>query len=102
MFIAPQDIVHEAKNITFSRRAGYATVVKRRATRRIGELMAELKAADKLATGTKGDISNLMPGGVSETPPEARALTLAERGVDKNLADKARKLAAGRPISLTH
>jgi len=56
--------------------------------------MAELKAADKLAKGTKGQLKGTtISGGVSVTPPEKQP-TLAEQGIDKNLADTARKLAA--------
>ena len=59
-----------------------ATEIKRRATRRIGELMAELKAADKLAKGARGSGSNQYQVRVSEKPTP----TLAEQGIDKNLA----------------
>ena len=48
--------------------------------------MAELKAADKLAKGTRGNVSNLKPGGLSKNPPEAREPTLVEQSIDKNLA----------------
>ena len=57
------------------------------ATRRIGELMAELKAADKMAKGGQPHQST----GLSKNPVEP---TLAEQGIDKNLAKAARKLAA--------
>ena len=61
-----------------------STEIKRRATRRIGELMAILKAMDKLAKAGN-------PNWVSEKP---NSPTLAEQGINKNLADAARKLAA--------
>ena len=61
-----------------------STEIKRRATRRIGELMAEDRAAGKLAKPGN-------PNWVSEKP---NSPTLAEQGIDKNLADNARKLAA--------
>ena len=64
-----------------------ATEIKRRATRRIGELMAELKAADKLAKNAGRNQHRVFE------KPTANP-TLAEQGIDKNLADKARKLAA--------
>ncbi len=70
-----------------------AMEIKRRATRRIGELMAEMKAADKLAKGTRGGGRPSL-GGSSNNPPKNDSPTLAEQGINKNLADSARKLAA--------
>ncbi len=63
-----------------------AIEIKRRATRRIGELMAELKAVGNLSKGTQG--SRVKGARVDEKP------TLADQGINKNLADSARKLAA--------
>lgn len=57
--------------------------------------MAELKAADKLAKGGQPHQST----GLSKNPVES---TLAEQGIDKNLADKARKMKAlVRHVGLT-
>lgn len=56
------------------------------ATRRIGELIAEKKAAGKLAKGGRPTKNR-----VSEKPGLS---TLDEQGVDKNLAHAARQLAA--------
>ena len=61
-----------------------ARAIKRHSTRKLGELMAELKAADKLAKAGN-------PNWVSENPNNP---TLSDQGIDKNLAAKARKLAA--------
>jgi hypothetical protein len=58
-----------------------------RAERRLGEMMAEQKATVGLAPPGRPKI------GVSETPI-SKPPTLAEAGIDKNLAKKARKLAA--------
>jgi len=66
-----------------------AIEIKLRATRCIGELIAVLKAADKLAKRGGGKKSNLRG---SENP--SKTPTLAEQGIDKNLAKAARTLAA--------
>lgn len=70
-----------------------ATAIKKRAERRLGELMEDDRRAGKLAKGAKGN-----PRGrgakivrVSEKPTQQ---TLANQGIDKNLADRARKSAA--------
>ena len=67
--------------------------VKRRAERRIGELMAQQKETIGLATGARGN-----PGGQGAkiVRDESRPTqpTLAEAGIDKHLADRARKMAA--------
>jgi hypothetical protein len=71
----------------------YATEIRKRAERRLGELMAAAKAAGEMAKGAKGN-----PKGrgakivrVAEKPAHP---TLADQGIDKNLADRARKAAA--------
>jgi N6-adenosine-specific RNA methylase IME4 len=69
--------------------AAHATEVRKRATHRLGEVMAELREAGLLATGREGKRKAL---GVLETPRD-RA-TLEYLGVDKNLAKAARSLAA--------
>jgi N6-adenosine-specific RNA methylase IME4 len=66
--------------------AEMAVEVRERATRRIGELMDEDRKAGKLAKGTQG--SPVKGARVDKKP------TLAEQGIDKNLADRARKRAA--------
>ncbi len=66
-----------------------ADEVKRRATRRIRELMAILKAMDKLAKSGGDQKSDHR---VSKKPNDNP--TLEEQGINKNLADSARKLAA--------
>ncbi len=44
-------------------------------------------AARKMAKGTRGNVSNFEPGGLSKNPPEDREPTLADQGINKNLAD---------------
>jgi len=68
--------------------AGYAVEIRRRAVRRIGELMN----SQPKAKGTRG-LGKPKIGGVSKTPPKD-APTLADQGVDKNLAKQAREAAA--------
>ena len=63
-----------------------AITTKKVAERRIGELIAAAKAEGNLAKGTRG--SKVKGARVDEKP------TLASQGVDKNLADRARKAAA--------
>lgn len=62
--------------------------IRFRAERRLGELMAGQRDAGLLANG--GDA---MRARVTEKP-EVSPITLAEAGIDKNLADRARKYAA--------
>ena len=79
-----------------------ATEIRMRATRRIGELMADQKAAGKMAKGTKGQKLKAGPGrgkkvktgGGKKPPPVSDEVTLEKQGVDKDLAKLARKLAA--------
>jgi hypothetical protein len=63
-----------------------AAEIRIRAERRIGELMAAQRDAGKLAEGHR------YTGG-SETDPPAQP-TLSDAGIDKHLADRARKMAA--------
>lgn len=67
-----------------------AAEIRIRAERRIGELMSAQRQAGLLATG--GDAMKARV----ETKPEVaqQKITLAEAGIDKNLADRARKYAA--------
>lgn len=55
--------------------------------RRLGELMADQRDAGALAKGAAN-------AGWKETRVETAAITLAEVGIDKSLADRARKYAA--------
>ena len=66
-----------------------AAVIRLRAERRVGELMAAQRASEGLATG--GDA---MKARVRSGPEVMTRPTLAEAGIDKRLADRARKLAA--------
>ena len=69
-----------------------ATAIRKRAERRLGELMEEDRKAGKLA---KGGDKNGRKGkaGLRKNPANAPP-TLSEQGIDKNLADRARKAAA--------
>lgn len=62
--------------------------IRFRGERRLGELMAAQKAEHGTAQGRRTDL------GFSETQVGSAAITLAESGIDKNLADRARKFAA--------
>jgi len=68
-----------------------AAEIRIRAERRIGELMAAQKEAGLINRGAQGTGSNQHEVRVSAQPAPP---TLAEVGIDKNLADRARKLAA--------
>lgn len=71
-----------------------AAEIRIRATRRLGELMAAQNEAGLMATGTRGQLNGRdAAGGLKTNPPEER-ITLAEAGIDKNLANEARTLAA--------
>jgi hypothetical protein len=61
----------------------WSTELRKRAERRIGELIAELREAGKRATA--GWQENWVRDGLP---------TLADEGIDKHLADRARKAAA--------
>jgi hypothetical protein len=65
---------------------GFATEIKKRAVRRLGEVMDENRKAGKLAQGTKD--SKVKGARVDDRP------TLDSQGIDKHLADAARKAAA--------
>jgi hypothetical protein len=74
-----------------------ATVIRQRGERRLGELMAAEAKDGKLAKGTKGQGRWKKIGGVTKTPPKSKPSaqpTLADRGIDKNLANRARAAAA--------
>jgi hypothetical protein len=67
----------------------------RSAERRIGELMAELREAGKLAKGAQGRGPGR--GKIGASPKDAPFIddkTLKDMGIDKHLADRARKAAA--------
>ncbi len=63
-----------------------AAEIRIRAERRIGELMAAQRDAGLLPEGR--------PKNGLEENPFSKPITLSEAGIDKNLADRARKLAA--------
>jgi hypothetical protein len=81
-----------------------------RAERKLGQLMAAQKAAGLMAKGTRGELQEEMrgvTGGSGENPPEqgirrsrhlgepepAKVITLAEAGISKSLAHRARTAA---------
>lgn len=67
-----------------------AAEIRIRATRRLGELMAAQRESVGMAPGGQPYQST----GLKTNPVEERPITLAEAGIDKNLANEARKLAA--------
>lgn len=70
-----------------------AADIRIRATRRIGELEREQACTVGLNRGTAG--SGRPPkGGSKSDPPKDQRPTLAQQGIDKRLADQARKFAA--------
>lgn len=70
-----------------------AAEIRIRAERRIGELMKLQKEAGLMNKGSKA--GRLPNGGSRENPPLTDdKITLAEVGIDKSLADRARKYAA--------
>ena len=70
-----------------------AAEIRIRAERRLGELMAAQKA--RVGLGQPGRPSK---NGVSNTPISDKPPTLAEAGIDKNLAKRARSYAAVPPV----
>ncbi len=62
--------------------------IRFRAERRVGEMMAEQRRSEGLSEGGRPTKT-----GFQKNPVSSKA-TLAEAGIDKNLADRARKLAA--------
>jgi N6-adenosine-specific RNA methylase IME4 len=71
---------------------GYATEVRERATRRIGEIVEAMRKADRLAKGAREKgVGRRGRNAGFQTP---RVKTLEEEGVDKNLAKAARSAAA--------
>jgi hypothetical protein len=71
--------------------AANATVLRRYAKRRLGVVMAERRAAGKLAKGAREPGVGRRGTRVAEKPALP---TLADQGIDKNLANEARKAAA--------
>ncbi len=70
-----------------------AAEIRIRAERRIGELMAAQRDAGLLSTGAAAE--GIGKRGFENNPrSESAPITLAEAGIDKSLADRARKYAA--------
>ncbi|MBM3545275.1 MAG: hypothetical protein FJX44_12425 [Alphaproteobacteria bacterium] len=65
-----------------------AAEIRMRAERRLGELMAAQRDAGAMSSGGRVRLCGL------EKNPQSEPPTLDEAGIDKNLADRARKLAA--------
>jgi hypothetical protein len=78
-----------------------AVEIRKRAERRLGEMMAaQPKATGSRLVGKvagtvkgKGKAKARVTGGLENNPPEKRPITLAEAGIDKNLANRARAAA---------
>lgn len=69
--------------------------IRLRAVRRMGELTGLQGEAGNLNAGTRGQIRGRdLSGGPTVDPPEDQRPTLAEAGIGKGLADRARKLAS--------
>lgn len=68
-----------------------AAEIRIRAERRLGEMIAAQRDAGDLSKGAQGTGSNQHQVRVANGPA---AISLAEAGIDKHLADRARKLAA--------
>lgn len=65
--------------------------IRFRAERRLGELMAAQRQAGELKRGNPEGFS--AANGLDKNPL-VKPITLSEAGIDKNLADRARKYAA--------
>jgi N6-adenosine-specific RNA methylase IME4 len=72
----------------------HASEIRIRAERRIGELIAAQRDGPGLAQGRRSDLMGRSDLGCG--PTQVEKPTLAEAGIGKNLADRARKLAALR------
>jgi DNA N-6-adenine-methyltransferase (Dam) len=88
--IALKAYARQAKNWDLERDA---IAVRKRAERRAGELIAEQRKTVGLAKGSERGGRKRKIDGLRHNPTNIRA-TLAEAGIDKNLADRARKAAA--------
>jgi N6-adenosine-specific RNA methylase IME4 len=84
MAAAAQEYARQAKD---SEMIGWATEIRKRAERRLGQVMEEQKAAGQ-RTKQGGDKRSKAARGPLIRP------TLADTGIDKHLADRARKAAA--------
>lgn len=84
--IAMEVYAHQAQD---SELLGFATEMRKRAERRIGELMEEMRQAGLLAKGARERGTKRGTTRVSEKPA-----SLADQGVEKGLADRARKAYA--------
>jgi hypothetical protein len=77
---------------------GYATEIRKRAERRLGEVMKANADAGKMAKGTRGKIVGPGRGKKRQVARKPAVLkdevTLKQQGIDKHLADRVRKSAA--------
>src|SRR5258707_6583647 len=74
-----------AKQAKDSELVAFAVEIRKRAERRLGELMEALRKAGKLAKGTRG-AGRPKKGGSQKVPSKNAPLPLAARGIDKHLA----------------
>ena len=87
--IAMKAYARQAKNHTME---ADAIEIRMRATRRMDQMRQDQKATVGLAKGARGQ-GRPKIGGVKNTPPKL-VPTLAETGIDKNLAKEGRKLGS--------
>jgi hypothetical protein len=71
-----------------------AALVRVRAERRLGELIAEQRRTVGLNSGSKGQLRGRSSGAAIRAAPEDTRPTLAAAGIDIHLAKRARRLAA--------
>ena len=89
-------------------RARWATEICMRAGRGSGQAMEAQREAGLMATGTRGNIREVLSGGSDLDPPEEREyeeskpITLAEAGIDKHLDESQRAMVAGKIANLAH
>ena len=76
-----QRVAHCAASPAARARIGWSAELKRRSTRQIGQLIAEMRDTGKLAKGTRGRIEAITDGSAADPP----GMTLAAQGVDKHL-----------------
>ena len=74
--LALQVYAHQTKDVELG---AWMTEIVRRALRRMGEIMAEMREAGKLAKGTRGQLKGkASSGGLKKNPPEKRRAFLRQ------------------------
>jgi hypothetical protein len=72
----------------------WATEIRMRAVRQIGLMMETHREDGAMAKGGGNGSNQFQKATGSKPDPVAQPITLADAGIDKHLADKARKFAA--------